>query len=491
MKIIIALAMMLALSSCAFFSKKHDNKTAINKYETKMRSIASSQNHLQLPQGFRLYKADLTLVGPDGDVILFYKDGNEIVIKECESYSIINRRDDCQSNSRPRRVRVSEFKNRLKSALRVHSFDTLGQQQAEQLKNYKEGLRQNPSAEDLVEQRDEVKDKVSKILSFIATYGEENANTEELNTLKQRLTELEERLSQGQKFSDAVEAVNSAIESLVDNVIGSPEMNTLSYSKDKTGIEYSVLRTYIRPYLAQAAFVPVRAGTFQMGSPSSEDDRDNDEAQHSVTLTKDFEIGATEVTQLQWVVVMGSNPSRFQEESHCPDSYMEIDGVSLCSDFPVERVSWNDVKSYIVEYNKRAKDNFVYRLPTEAEWEYAARGGSSTAYSFGNNKSMLSDHGWFRENSGSQTRAVATKKPNPSEIYDAHGNVWEWVEDWYGDYSTGTVTDPKGSRSGSYRVVRGGSWYNVARGLRSAYRVFAGPENSYDFVGFRLVRTAK
>ena len=239
-------------------------------------------------------------------------------------------------------------------------------------------------------------------------------------------------------------------------------------------------------------FVPVAAGTFQMGSQSSEKGRDTGEARHRVTISKAFEIGATEVTQLQWVVVMGSNPSRFKDESLCPESYMEINGVSLCSDHPVERVSWNEVKDYLVEYNKRAKDNFEYRLPTEAEWEFAARAGTSTAYSFGDNRSDLGNYAWYSENSGDQTNPVATKGPNSLDIYDVHGNVWEWVEDKYSsDLGTSSVTDPRGSRSRSYRVVRGGGWYSGARSLRSAFRSVDGPGFRSSVLGFRLVRTPK
>ena len=487
----------------SFFSHAAQPDLANQQGEAFEELIASSGGgQLQLPPGYKIYKASLTTVGPDGDVILFYKDGNEIVIKECEHYSVINNISDCKAKSwltRPIRVAVSEFKNRIKSALRIQTFDTLGQQ-AKQLKNYqeyRERLTQKPSTEDLVQQRDEVQSKVSKIEAFIEAYGEENANTtEELLTLRQLLATLNSKVKDNKKFSDTVESLNASIDQLVDDVIGSSQMNTMRYSKDKTGIEYSVLRSYVRPYLVQTAFVPVKAGTFYMGSPLSEKDQDEDELLHQVTLTKDFEIGSTEVTQLQWVVVMGSNPSHFKEESYCPESYMEINGVSLCSDFPVESVSWNAVKEYISAYNKRAKDNFTYRLPTETEWEFAARAGTSTAYSFGNSSSELTDYAWFSENSGEQTRAVATKKPNPLGIYDVHGNVWEWVEDWYdGPYPNSSVTNPRslnprGLISIFSRIIRGGSWRSdKAHYLRSANRNGGKPDLHWSRVGFRLVRT--
>ncbi len=302
--------------------------------------------------------------------------------------------------------------------------------------------------------------------------------------------------------------LNGVIESLVDEVIGSPRMNTRLYSKDKTGIEYSVLRAYVRPSLSQYGFVPVSAGSFTMGSPKTEKDRDSDETPHKVTISKPFEISTTEVTQWQWFVVMGTNPSRFQEEEHCQESYMEQDGVSMCADHPVERVSWEDVQEFINEYNRRAReshgDKYEYRLPTEAEWEFAARGGAKagtkTAYSFGDNPSELQNYGWYSGNSRSgkqsrQSRSVGLLSPNPLGLYDVHGNVWEWVEDWYEEeyskpwYDFGPVTDPRGPKNGSNRVIRGGGWYNYARGLRSSNRFNVRPGNRWDFIGFRLVRT--
>ena len=246
------------------------------------------------------------------------------------------------------------------------------------------------------------------------------------------------------------------------------------------------------------SFVPVKVGTFMMGSRGgflfSEKDRDDDEVRHSVTLTKGFEIGTTEVTQLQWFNVMGFNPSYFKEEKRCPDSYMEKDGVSYCPSLPVEMVSYEDVKVFLEAYNKRAKeegDSYTYRLPTEAEWEYAARGGTTTTYSFGDDPSNLGNYGWYSGNSGGQPRSVATRKPGPLGLYDVHGNVWEWVQDWYGGFTSRPVTDPKGPSGGLFRVVRGGGWFNHARNLRSAVRFYGRPEFHYNFVGFRLVRTPK
>ena len=251
-----------------------------------------------------------------------------------------------------------------------------------------------------------------------------------------------------------------------------------------------MIRTYVRPFLVDAAYVPMKAGSFMMGTTSSEKNRSSDEGPVNVTLSKAFEIGATEITQLQWVVVMGSNPSYFKEEKYCKDSYAEINGVAICADLPVERVSWNEIQDFIAEYNKRAKDAYTYRLPTEAEWEYAARAGTQTAYAFGEDVSKLKDYAWYYENSENQSHSVATKAANAWGLYDMHGNVWEWVNDWYEGQLKGG-TDPKGPQSGSFRVIRGGGWFNGASYLRSGFRGNVGPGERINFVGFRLVRTAK
>ena len=503
----------------SFFSHAAQSDLANQQGEAFEELIASSGGgQLQLPLGYKIYKAALTTVGPDGDVILFYKDGNEIVIKECEHHSVINNISDCKAKSwlnHPIRVAVSEFKNRLKSALRIQTFDTLGQQQAKKLKIYREGLTRKSSTEYddlvLVQQRDEAQSKVSKIEAFIESYGEENANAEEVLILRRHLATLDSKVKDNKKFSDTVESLNASIDQLVDDVIGSSQMNTIRYSKDKTSIEYSVLRTYVRPYLAQTAFVPVKAGKHSIGDLKGK---------YPTTLTKGFEIGSTEVTQLQWVVVMGSNPSFFKKDSYCPESYMEIKGVSLCPDFPVESVSWNDVKEYISAYNERAKDNFTYRLPTETEWEFAARAGTNTQYSFfptiKRGSELLPDYAWFSGNSENQTRAVATKKPNPLGIYDVHGNVLEWVEDVYGDIVYRPLIDPTGPtrvsdselirlKNTKGHVMRGGGWkYYMSYENSSTRSVFQGvnpisllssgvrgyglPDYHWNDVGFRLVR---
>jgi formylglycine-generating enzyme required for sulfatase activity len=208
------------------------------------------------------------------------------------------------------------------------------------------------------------------------------------------------------------------------------------------------------------------------GSNDPEAGRD-EEPVHTVRLTKPFYLGKYEVTQPQWQAVMGYNPNYDRGDPN----------------LPVTVVSWEDVQEFIRRLNARERGTAFYRLPTEAEWEYAARAGSTTAFSFGNSAVDLGRYAWCGRNSDDNTHPVGQLRPNAWGLYDMHGNVLEWVQDWYGEYTPKPVPDPPGPSSGLHRVVRGGSWYNDARFCRSASRGYATP-GYVGYVGFRLLRTA-
>ena len=244
-------------------------------------------------------------------------------------------------------------------------------------------------------------------------------------------------------------------------------------------------------------FAKIKAGTFMMGSPEYEAGRYNNEKLHPVTLTHDFELQTTEVTQWQWYKVMGNNPSVFKNAKYCPQKgeYKEIrrGGVTvttMCMNHPVETVSYHDVETFINRLNSM-QTRYKYRLPTEAEWEYAARAGSSAAYSFGSDTGLLGQYAWYDGNSGNQTQRVATKAPNAWGLYDVHGNVWEWTRDWYAGYGTHLQYNPHGGINGASRVVRGGSWGYYAWFLRAAFRNYFDPGYAYASLGLRLSRTSK
>jgi formylglycine-generating enzyme required for sulfatase activity/serine/threonine protein kinase len=213
-------------------------------------------------------------------------------------------------------------------------------------------------------------------------------------------------------------------------------------------------------------------GSFMMGQAYGEED----EVPHQVTLTRPFSIGVFLVTNAQWKHVMGTTPSHWQEDKG-----------------PVEQVSWDDAVAFCSKLSAlpgERKAGRVYRLPTEAEWEYACRAGATTMYSFGDDESSLGDHGWYDANSGNQTHPVGQKKPNPWGLYDMHGNVWEWCNDWCAEYTKGSVTDPCGPATASRRVARGGSCTSSVGHCRSAFRYGLDPSCRLRFLGFRIALTA-
>lgn len=216
-------------------------------------------------------------------------------------------------------------------------------------------------------------------------------------------------------------------------------------------------------------FVLIPEGFFIMGSdPRFEDDADEDEGPMcKVQISKPFYMGKYPVTQAQWAKIMGRCSSHFKGGEH-----------------PVDSVSWDEAQIFIQMLN--ALEEKVYRLPTEAEWEYAARAGSVTTYFFGEDVKELAKYVWFRENSEGSTHPVGLLAPNPWGLFDMCGNVWEWVQDFHGNYHGGLVKDPGGIAMGSSRVLRGGCWHSPARYCRSANRTCNEPYLRRPYDGFRL-----
>jgi formylglycine-generating enzyme required for sulfatase activity len=233
-------------------------------------------------------------------------------------------------------------------------------------------------------------------------------------------------------------------------------------------------------------------GTFVMGSPTSEALREDNETQHTVTLTHGFYMGKYEVTQGEYLVLMGSNPSYWTGDLNRP----------------VELVDWYDATNYCVQLTQqeqaagRLPAGWVYRLPTESEWEYACRAGTTTALHYGNalHGGTANFYSYYEYDAAigdiyisnpttyvGRTTALGSYQPNGWGLYDMHGNVLEWCRDWYGSYPTGSVTDPQGAASGSYRVFRGGGWYDYGRYCRSAYRGYYAPSFRDSGIGFRVV----
>lgn len=226
------------------------------------------------------------------------------------------------------------------------------------------------------------------------------------------------------------------------------------------------------------------AGSFKMGSPLDEDARYKNESQHKVTITKPFQISKYEITQAQYQAIMGVNPSYFKFENN-----------------PVDNVSWEDARSFCDKLNEKYKSSlpqgYRFDLPTEAQWEYACRAGTETQLNSGKNLTTrtgkclnLDEVSWYYENSDKKPHPVGLKKPNAWGIYDMHGNVWEWVRDWYGNYPSDDVVDPLGPQKSTKRVFRGASWGDYAMYHRSARRIIIDPIYKFIDLGFRIVLTS-
>ncbi|MEE9391095.1 MAG: SUMF1/EgtB/PvdO family nonheme iron enzyme [Planctomycetota bacterium] len=230
-------------------------------------------------------------------------------------------------------------------------------------------------------------------------------------------------------------------------------------------------------------FKLIQSGSFQMGSPSSEKNRDDDEKRHLVTLTRDFYMAKTELTQGQWKGLMKSQPWSGK-------AYVKT-GANIAASY----LSWEDAQKYCAAMNQRySHGSWKFRLPTEAEWEFCCRADNSSVFCFGESESGLGAYAWYDKNAWDvgqkYANAVAAKKANAWGLYDMHGNVWEWCQDWYGEYG-GTSKNPEGPSSGSNRVFRGGSWFYEAQFCRSANRDRFTPDLRYNYLGFRLVLAPK
>ena len=298
-----------------------------------------------------------------------------------------------------------------------------------------------------------VKLKASAPSNLQITLSKEAASTNQISqTTHPQQSQTQRPVSQTQPVSSMA---SSSTTSTSSNIIDSSTSGSVITIPVKDGVNIEMVK--------------VEAGSFDMGATPEMQNPDEDEKPvHRVTLTNNYYIGKYEVTQALWKIVMGSNPSNSKGDN-----------------LPVENVSWNNCQKFISKLNKLTGKSF--RLPTEAEWEFAARGGKkSRGYQY-SGSNALGDVAWYEGNSGSKTHAVGTKQPNKLGIYDMTGNVYEWCQDWYGSYSSSPQTNPIGAVSGSCRVYRGGCWVSSARNCRTSYRGRRTPGFRYGFLGLRLV----
>ena len=463
-------------------------------------------NNFGLPGRHPTAVRDVNVIGSRGEVVLFYRNGQNVQIKQCEDATLFNTRDDCQlkSGTVEQTIGVSGFREALKKALMVEG-GRYGDGIKGKIDIYnKHGEQGDPNK--LLENQKLLKQQVARLERFVGDLGGGNNLRERLARYKDELAQVEKDLDDYATSNRVVKEIDEEIEKIVDDTLTSDQWKRLTFSNEGTGFAFNLLMAYLGTPALSMAFVKIDAGEFLMGSdPDSDDLREDDENGKDkkpvhVSITRAFEIMKTEVTQLQWFQVMGENPSEFKGLEYCKDDYLEINGKGLCPNHPVEKVSWNEIVYKFIqrlnhfhgltECRGHPEDKKgCYRLPTEAEWEFAARGGTETRYSFGDDPdpAILNKYAWYQGNAHEVTRAVALKEKNPYGLYDVHGNVWEWVQDKFTKFLPGGE-NPLHEESGNDRVFRGGSCSRLEQFLRSSQRNRGGPDHTRSSIGFRVVR---
>ena len=439
------------------------------------------------------------------EMILFYKEHDKIVIKQCEDVTFSDSRstkNTCKIKPRTKikRVPLHDLKNSLKMTLQFPKGDYNSSLAKKKVELY-ENIDEKNTITEILSRKKNLRTHVARVKFFIKEFANEITDLKILSDLRNSLFQFERELNTHAQLDQVIKEIEKDLNAFLHNIVSGGNPKHIS-SKGNTGFIFNVLEAYIKPQILSASFQKIQAGKFLMGSSPEESQKYNANAgQKQVTISKPFDIMTTEMTQKQWFSCMGNNPSYFKRPEDCKN-HLTIRGEGLCPDNPIESATWKEIQQCIKRLNNTLglsdckgtpKDpKGCYRLPTEAEWEFAARGKTTTAYFFGNNSAHLGNYAWYWSNSGDKTHPVGLKKPNLYGLYDIHGNVWEWVQDSANEFLIGG-SDPlyasSNSDSQNYYTVRGGCWYGRAWVARSEKRHICPSSATDNRVGFRLVKT--
>jgi formylglycine-generating enzyme required for sulfatase activity len=304
----------------------------------------------------------------------------------------------------------------------------------------------------------------------------------------QSSTSLIPSLKSEKQLLEEIFGLNNRVSLYFEKIRSIPNLSLTFSNQDNVLFFYSIAINFLENYAPPTSFAEIPAGSFLMGL--SNKPKEANEVVHKVVISKKFNIAKFESSQFEWFSIMGYNPSFFSKKNYCPKNFKIINGVSLCPNHPIETVSIDEVNLYIWRLNMLDK-KYNYRLPTEAEWEYASRGNSQSTYFFGEDFAELKSYAWFFKNSNLQSHERGGKKPNQFGLFDTMGNVFEWTSDYYSTFTGSGRIDPAVEKVSNWKVTKGGSWYAMPSGLRPAFRCKDEKNFRYSRIGFRLIREDK
>jgi formylglycine-generating enzyme required for sulfatase activity len=424
--------------------------------------------------------AALVLMNHSKDITMLHHYEGQIVIKPCKDFSVVTLPTDCElkTGRKVEKFEVSYFEKQIGHTFKDHqSFPELYR---EDLKNY-QMVSKLPG---LQSKKSNLQSDFDKIKKFSKRFGPTPDSAKEMAEIESQMNDLDGQIV---KLTKAKNRIGFLLSEFMTNLLDESLVILVEKNGTTKRFSHHLMTRFISKDnpLRGLDFVYIQKGSFMMGSPTTETNRDLDESHHRVNLTKDFHMMKTEVTQELYATIMGANPSFHKARTKCSADFKSIKvgtaTIAMCPNNPVENVSWAQIKMFIQKLNKKTFEN--YRLPTEAEWEFAARAGKNTTFYFGNDYSGLATHAWYDKNSTTKTMAVAKKLPNAFGLYDMSGNVWEFVEDLYSK-----TYDKSNPLSRSDRTIRGGGHKSQGRYTRTANRAYRPAAELNADVGFRLVK---
>jgi hypothetical protein len=423
--------------------------------------------------------ASIGLVGSSKQILFIGHEEGKISIRPCKSYRIPTNSKKCKEvqDSFKLTFELAEFVSIHKSLIMAIPFRNSSWE-----KKRKVLLRKNDYIKILKDKQILVEEN-EKINKFLDTFGEDEESLGKVVENNKKIKKFENELMFFKDLDKYDLEFKEVFNITMSYILNNKDIKVLNYKNNKDDIHFIVLESLFNyPALWLSQFKLIPAGKFKMGSSETESNRDDDEKLHSVRIEDSFQLMTTEVTQLSWVILMNENPKRNIVKADCPNDFQIYKSIGLCATHPVSGVSWDSIKKFIAKLNQQTPF-FNYRLPTEAEWEYAARAGSSKRFSFGNKKDNFKIYAWAENNSYSSQK-VGSKESNSFGLHDMHGNVWEWTSDNYNsDYS---------NKSSTIKVAKGGSYCSSVNELRSANRKATYSSRSSiscsNDIGFRLVR---